>query len=80
MADDDPLGDDVLGLSGQTAAESAGRADGPPDGVGWVGPLVQRVARLRTAGVYELLLFVYADGRRGLTVRNAKNPHRLERL
>lgn len=89
MSDDNPLGaadsavgDNPLGLSGQSAAEGAGHAERAElsPGLAWVSPLVQQVARLRTACVYELLLFVYADGRRGLTVRNAKKPYRLERL
>lgn len=76
MSDDNPLG-----LGGQPAADDAGHAERPePPSLVWVAPLVQRVAKLRAAGVYELLFFVYADGRRGLTVRNANNPHRLERL
>lgn len=73
MSDDDPLG------VAQEPIDATERPE-PPPSLSWVAPLVQQVARLRTEGVYELLLFVYADGRRGLTVRNARNPHRLERL
>jgi hypothetical protein len=70
-------------MGGPLAAEGTGqaeRAERMPAGAAWVAPLVQRVARLRHASVYELLLFVYADGRRGLAVRNARKPHRLKRL
>lgn len=82
-----PSDDGALGLErarGRRPASAQGdaRPSGLPsgDGVAWVAPLVQRVARLRQEGVYELLLYVYADGRRGLAIRNAKKPYRLECL
>lgn len=90
MRDDAPLGatgptadDDALGTGGPTAAQGAGHAgqsERPPGGAVWVSPLVQRPAKLRREGVYELIFFVYAYGRRGLAIRNAKKPYRLESL
>ena len=82
MSDDTPLGaavptDDDAPAEGVGQAE---RAERPPSGAAWVVPLVQRLARLRAEGMYELLFFVYADGRRGLAIKNAKKPYRLEWL
>lgn len=78
MSDDNPLGAAVP--ANDDAPSQAERAERPPSGAAWVVPLVQRLARLRAEGMYELLFFVYADGRRGLAIKNAKKPYRLERL
>lgn len=63
MSDDNPLGAAVP--ADDDAPSQAERAERPPSGAAWVVPLVQRLARLRAEGMYELLFFVYADGQPG---------------